>query len=239
MTRVGILAWFMVRDLFRSWTGIVPLAGALAFGTIAFEYGMDQAQFVTVGGVGIGALCLLTTLLLANRADRAVYYPLVARLRHRHELLSATVVCSLSITTGLAVVIAGANLLLGRLQLAFPSLLWIGPTWFALWLLMASLALNLSGLVGRDGSHLVGYVAVVALLVGNDRKSWLASRGLDWLVQGLTALFWPVSSLLSKATSGIHDRTYFSALAITLLIGMLLYLLAAQMFEDKDLLWSE
>lgn len=239
MNRVITLAWFLARDLFRSLAGIVPLAGALAFGTIAFEYGMDQGQFVTVAGVGIGALCLLTTILLSNRANRAAYYPLVARLQHRHELLSATILCSLLITAVLALLITAGNLLLGRLWLDYPDVMWILPTWLALWLLMASLALNLSGLVGRDGSHVLGYVVVVALLVANDRRSWLASRGLDWLVQGLSAVFWPVSTLLSRATAGVYDRTYFSALAITSLVAALLYLLAAQMFEDKDLLWSE
>ena len=71
MTRTVTLPRFLLRDLFRSLTAIVPLALALAFGIIAFEYGMDQAQLITVGGVGIGAICVLTTALLAGRANRA------------------------------------------------------------------------------------------------------------------------------------------------------------------------
>ena len=71
MSRTWVLTRFLVRELFASLAGIAPLGAAVAFGLIAFEYGMDQAQFITVGGVGIGAICFLTSLLLAGRADRA------------------------------------------------------------------------------------------------------------------------------------------------------------------------
>ena len=61
MRRTWVLARFFVSDLFRSLAGIVPLAAALAFGVIAFEYGMDQPQFITVAGLGTCAICCLTT----------------------------------------------------------------------------------------------------------------------------------------------------------------------------------
>ena len=53
MNRVWTLSLFLIRDLFRSLAGIVPLAVGLGFGIIAFEYGMDQAQFITVAGIGM------------------------------------------------------------------------------------------------------------------------------------------------------------------------------------------
>jgi hypothetical protein len=233
------MARFLIRDLFHSLAGVVPLAAALAFGIIAFEYGMDQAQFTTVAGIGIGTICLLTTLLLASRVNRASSYPLLARLHRRAELLMALVLSGLAITIALATLISVANLLTGRLTLDFPSALWIVPTWLSLWLLAATLALPLSALTSRGGSHLVGYVMLTALLLANDRKTMLATRGWDWLARAVTLILWPVSTLLSRASDGIHDQSYWLALALTLAYASLLSLLATQLFADKDLLWTE
>ncbi len=239
MTRIWTLAGYLSRELFRSLAGMVPLAAALAFGLIAFEYGMDQAQFITVAGVGTGGLCLLTTLLLAGRANRASSYLLLARLRRRGELLAALVLSGLGVTLILALAIGAGNLLAGRLTLQFPSALWIVPTWLPLWLLAGALALPLSALVARSGSHLAGYVLLVGLLIASDRKAWLAARGLDWLVRAVTAILWPVTTLLGRASAGIHDRSYLLAATLTLAYAGLLFALAVALFEDKDLLWSE
>lgn len=239
MRRIWVLARYFVSDLFRSLAGIVPAAAALAFGIIAFEYGMDQPQFITVAGLGTCALCSLTTLLLAGRANQASVYPLLARLQKRGELLAALVVGGILITAILAIVITGANLVLGRLTLDFPSALWILPTWSALWLLGAALALPLSGLTGRRGSNVASWVLLTMLLVANDQKSWLRSHGFEWLARAISAIVWPVATLLSQASAGIHGRDYVLSLFLTLLIAGLLYGLAAQLFEDKDLLWAE
>jgi hypothetical protein len=239
MNRIWTLTLFLVRDLFLSLAGIAPLAAALAFGLMAFEYGMDQAQFITVGGIGIGAICLWATLLLAGRANRAASYPLVARLGRRAELLAALVLGGLGITVVLAILTAGANLLADRLSLDFPSALWILPTWLALWLLAAALALPLSALVGRGGSQLAGWVLLTALLVASDQKARLQAYRLDWLARAVTSILWPVSTLLSQASAGIHDRVFFLALVLTMTYAALLFCLAAQLFVDKDLLWTE
>jgi hypothetical protein len=242
MNRIWTLTLFLVRDFFLSLAGIAPLAAALAFGLIAFEYGMDQAQFITVAGIGIGAICLWTTLLLASRANRATSYPLVARLGQRAELLAAVVLGGLAVTAVLGILITVANLLAGRLTLEFPSALWILPTWLALWLLVAALALPLSALVGRGGLHLAGWVLFTALLVANDQKPRLQAHRLDWLVRAVTTILWPVSTLLrlaAGASAGIHDRSFFLALALTLTYAALLFGLATQLFADKDLLWTE
>ena len=239
MNRIWTLTLFLVRDLFLSLAGIAPLAAALAFGLIAFEYGMDQPQFITVAGIGIACICLWTTLLLAGRANRATSYPLVARLGQRAELLAALVLGGLGITALLAILITAANLLAGRLTLEFPSVLWILPTWLALWLLAATLALPLSALVGRDGSHLAGWVLFTALLIANDQKSRLQAYRLEWLTRAVTAILWPVNTLLTQASAGIHDRSFFLALGLTLTYAALLFGLAAQLFAGKDLLWTE
>ena len=239
MRRILTLTQFLLRDLFGSLAGVVPLAAALAFGLIAFEYGMDQAQFMTVSGVATGLLCLLTTLLLANRANRASLYLLLARLHRRVELLVALVFGSLVVTTVLTLLIVAPNLAVGRLTLDFPSALWVVPTWLPLWLMMAALALCLSGLVERSGSHLVGYILVAALLVANDRQSFLEEHGLNWLVRVVNGILWPVDTALSMASAGIHGRSYFLALGVLLVYAVLLFGLAAQLFVDKDLLWAE
>jgi hypothetical protein len=239
MNRAWTLTLFLTRDLFLSLSGIVPLAAALAFGLIAFEYGMDQPQFFTVAGLGIGMICLLTTLLLASRANRASSYLLIARLHRRAEILAALLLSSLGITAVLALLITGVNLLAGRLTLEFPSLLWLLPTWLALWLMLSALALILSALSSRDGSNLVAYLLVVGLLLVNDQRVMLEARRLGWLSRSTAAVLWPVSTLLSRATAGLHDRSYFLALALTLLYALLLFGLAAQLFVDKDLLWAD
>lgn len=239
MNRIWTLTLFFIRDLFRSLAGVVPLAVGLAFGLIAFEYGMDQAQFMTVAGIGIGAICLLTTLLVSNRANRGSSYLLVARLHRRAELLAALVLSALGVTAMVATLITVGNLFTGRLSLDFPSALWILPTWLPLWLLAASLALPLSALVGRGGSHLAGYVLLAALLIANDRSMVLASRGLEWLVHAVDAILWPPRTLLAQASAGIHDRPYALAWLFTLAYAALLFSLAASFFTDKDLLWSE
>jgi hypothetical protein len=239
MMRIWTITFCLIRDLFLSLAGIVPLAAALAFGQIAFEYGMDQPQFITVAGLGTGGICLLTTLLLAGRANRAWSYLLLARLRSRSELLVGLVLGGLLVTAVLSLLITAANLALGRLMLEFPSVLWILPTWLILWLLMAALALPLSSLAGRAGSHLAGYVLITALLFANDRKLWLQSHGFDGLSRVVTAILWPVGTLLSHASQGLHDGTYFLALAGVLAYALLLFAFGRRTFRTKDLLWAE
>jgi hypothetical protein len=239
MNRIFVLATLLVRDLFLSLAGIVPLAAALAFGLIAFEYGMDQAQFITVAGVGTLGICLLTTLLLASRANRATSYLVLARLHQRADLLLSIIFASISITVVLAILIASGNLLTGRLSLNPTSVFWILPTWLFLLLLAASLGLVLSGLVARDGSHLAGYLLLTGLLIAHDRAEVLSARGLDSLVQIVSAILWPVSTLLSRASAGSLDRVYFIAGILTLVYAALLCALAAILFQRKDLLWSE
>lgn len=239
MNRIWVLTLFFIRDLFRSLSGVVPLAVGLAFGIIAFEYGMDQAQFITVAGIGIGAICVLTTLLMSNRANRGSSYLLIARLHRRAELLAALALSGVGITAMLAISITAANLFAGRLDLDFPSALWILSTWLPLWLLAASLALPLSALVGRGGSHLAGYALLAALLIANDRSTMLANRGLEWLVRAVDVILWPPTTLLAQASAEIHDRPYVLAWLLTMVYAALLFGLAASFLADKDLLWSE
>ena len=239
MKRIFTLTSFLTRDLFGSLAGIVPLASTVAFGLIAFEYGMDQSQFTTVAGIGMGTICLATALVLASRANRASSFLLVARLHRRTELLAALVLGSLVSTTVLSLIVALANLLAGRLTLDFPSALWIVPTWLPLWLLAAALALPLSGLVGRSGSHLAGYLLLAGLLIANDRKAFLISHGVNWLARVVETVLWPVNALLARASAGIHTLDYVLALALTCAYAMLLFGLAAFLFGDKDLLWPE
>jgi hypothetical protein len=239
MKRPWIVAGLLARDLFLSLLGTVPVGMAVTFGLIAFEYGMDQAQFFTVAGLGTGIICLATALLLAARANRAWFYPLLARLPRRGELLAAIVLSSVGITAILALLIAAANLATGRLTLHMPSALWLLPTWLALWLLAGALALPLTSLTSRGGSHLALWALLAALLIANDQRSTLLSGGPEWAARLLTAIFWPVSTLLSRASAGVHDVDYFLALLLTLAYGLLLFALAAYHFRDKDLLWAE
>jgi hypothetical protein len=239
VARILSLVLFLSRYLFGSLAGVVPLAASLAFGQIAFEYGMDQSQFIAVGGIGTSAICLLTVLLLAGRADRASSYPLMARLAQRVELLAAIVLGAIAVTSFLSICIAAANLAVGRLVLEFPSVLWVVPTWMVLWFLAAAMGLILSTLVSRGGSHLVGYVLLTALLVANDQANRLVARGFAWLAEAISTVIWPVSTLLLQASAGIYGRTYWLAFTMTLAFGLLLFAFATLLFLEKDLVWSE
>lgn len=239
MKRIATLTSFLIRELSRSLAAIVPVSSTLAFGIIAFEYGMDQPQFITVAGIGMGAICLVTGLILASRANRASSYLLVARLHRRSELLAALLLSSLLFTAALALLMSVANLLTGRLILEWPSSLWILPTWLPLWTLAATLSLAMSDLVGRGGSQLLGYVLFVGLLISNDRKAFLIQHGLDWFAQAVNAILWPVSTLLAQASAGIQGKDYALAWALTSVYAILLFALATALLEAKDLLWSE
>jgi hypothetical protein len=239
MRRIVPLSLFLIRDLFASLTGVVVPAAGLTFYLIAFRYGMDQAQFITVAGVALGVIGLLAALLLAGRAARASFYPFVARLRRRSELLAGIWLGSLMITIVVAVLMTAAALLRGQLTLSMPSALWIVPTWLALWALTIALALPLSGLTSRSGSHLAGYLLVTALLVANDRRWLLDKEGLTWISRAVSIILWPTTTLLAQASTGVHDRTYLIALAATLSYALLLFLLGDQLFEHKDLIWPE
>ena len=237
MKRTWVVARFLTREMFLSLVGIVPIAAAVTFGLIAFEYGMDQAQFFTVAGLGTGTICLATALLLAARANHAWFYPLLARLSRRGELLAAIVLSSVGITALLALLIAVANLATGRLTLHMPSALWLLPTWLALWLLAAALALP--SLTSRSGSHLALWALFAALLIVNDQKSTLLRGGPEWAVRLLAIIFWPVTTLLSRASAGVHDLDYILALLLVLVYALFLFVLAAYLLGDKDLLWAE
>jgi len=239
VNRVCTLSLFLIRDLFRSLASLVPLAAGFTFYGIAFEYGMDQAQFITVAGVGLGAICLLTALLLSGRANRASFYPFAARLPRRSELLAAVPLGSLAVTAVMALLMTEAALLQHKLTLDFPSALWIIPTWLAFWLFMAALALPLSSLVSRDGSHMVGYVLITALLVANDRRSFLEERRLHWLSRAVTAILLPMATLLAQASAGSYGRSYLLAMVLTVAYAGVLFGLATALLKHKDLLWPE
>lgn len=239
MKRLYTLCLFLIRDMFRSLTGLVPVAAGFTFYAIAFEYGMDQAQFITIAGVGLGAIALLTALLLTGHANRASFYPFAARLHRRSELLAAIVAGSLVVTAVIAVLMTEAALLQHKLVLDFPSALWIIPTWLALWLFMAALALPLSSLVSQDGSNMVGYVLVTGLLIANDRRSFLEERGLEWLSRAAGVVLWPMATLLAQASAGRHDGSYLLAWVVTVVYAAVLFALSAAQFMGKDLLWPE
>jgi hypothetical protein len=124
-----------------------------------------------------GAICLLTALLLAARANHAWFYPLLARLPQRREHWRPS-----SQQHGHhrrpGAVDHVANLAAGRLSLQLPSALWLLPTWFALWLLAnPGPAPGSTHEPRRVAPAAVGRVRL--LLVANDRKSSL-DPGLEW-----------------------------------------------------------
>ncbi len=95
-----------------------------------------------------------------------------------------------------------------------------------------------TGFRGRASASAIA-AACAALLIVNDQKSTLLAGGPEWAVRLLTIIFWPVTTLLSQASAGVHDLDYFLALLLVLVYALFLFVLAAYLFSNKDLLWAE
>jgi hypothetical protein len=234
MSRVGILSLFLLRDLVRSLLGVAPAALALGLYWLTFYYPVNSAYFAAVGGADLALVCLVTTLLIAGRCNRAVTYPLLARLRGRWELVAAVGVCSLGVTIALG---AGYGVLavgLHAVVLTAEDVISIAPRWLAVFSLAAATGLHMSRLVSRRGSHLATIALMGLLVTISDSRlglgpEWSMPRELARAI--LTPLTWVMSG-----DSAVLDAP---AVAWTMLYALLLFLGAVLLFARKDVLWAE
>lgn len=234
MSRVAILSLFLLRDLYRSLLGVAPPAVALALYWLTFYYPVNAGYFAAVGGADLVIVCLVTTLLVASRCNRATSYPMLARLRRRWELLAAVILCSVGVTAvlgiGFSLLAVGSQ----RVALTWAEVGSLAPRWLAVFALSAAIGLHLSRLVSRRGSHLATVLSLALLVIVSDSRvglgqEWAAPRDLA------KALLLPVGQVMSGDSAALEPV----AAAWVVVYAAVLFLGATILFAGKDLLWAE
>ncbi len=238
MTRVVTLSLFLIRDLFRSLQGIVPPLLTLVLVWVTMTNTMRLNEFATFAGFDLALICLVTTLLLASRAARSSTYPLLARLSHRYELLTALFLASLLITFAMALLLTGMAVVQYRVRFSPYQALAIIPRWLVLSLLASALGLNVAKLASRGGSYLIilGAIAVMGLL--NEVRLFLPPD-VDWLLAGIEVLVAPIRTVLTMPVGGFTSMSEALPLFQTITYSVALFALSVLIFHRKDLLWSD
>lgn len=157
MRRVITLSLFLTRNLFRTLLGILPPALTLLVYRLTFTYRNqgDPDYFTAVGGLGLALVSIVTAFLVADRANRAAMYPLVARLPRRAELLAATVLSIVVIMLAMATLYTGCVIVFQNMSLTPIELMLIAPRWLVVFVFTATLGVLMSKLASRAGSHLI------------------------------------------------------------------------------------
>ncbi len=229
----------------------------------------DAAYYqLLIGGFGAG-LVFLITLGMAARANNAQHYPLIVRLSSRVEFVTAVLVSSLIIAFIYQLLLAalslvnGPSLTLGHL-LEIPPI-WIAP--MILMAVLALHASDLITL-GWSRIYVFGLLAVLLFGQGlqNDslvrmtsglsryaiNQGWVdISSSLESYANTLAQsneniisrlfgfVFWPFDALADGVIKGYFTANQALAPAILLLYATVLFLLAVDLFANKDLEFTE
>lgn len=239
MNRVVQLTGYLLKDFSRSLRVVVPPGLLLALYRVLFQYGGDVPYFAAMGGVMLGFILVVTTLLVSGGANRASTYSLIARLPRRRELLSAAALAAFAIILLLAVLFVGFIILNRQVPLTPSDLASIALRWLALFIFLFAFALHLGRLVARWGSNLVAYLLLILCLVSYQRVEYPTLPVLDRLEAAATFILRPVLAVIGGGPDIATLPRYAAAVLITLFYGLILYLLAAWLFERKDLTWAE
>jgi hypothetical protein len=234
MSRVLTLGLFLLRELFRSPLGAAPPALTLALYWITFYYPVNAGYFAAVGGADLVTVCVVTTLLLASRCNRAASYPLLARLRGRWELLGAIILASMLITVALGIGVGLLAVGLHTVTLTLEAAAAIASRWLAVFALAAVLGLHMSRLVSRRGSHLATVALVGLLATMRDARLvpgevWAGPLTVARLLTG------PLGEVMSGESTLLNGP----AASWTLLYAVVLFMGAIFLIRSKDLLWAE
>lgn len=229
----------------------------------------DAAYYqLLIGGFGAG-LVFLVTLSVAARANDAQHYPFVVRLNSRVEFVTAVLLSSLFVTLFYQLLLAilallnGPSLALGHL-LEIPPI-WLAPMIMtAVLALHASDFITL----GWSRIYIFGLLAILLFGQGlqNDTLARLAdglsryainqgwveiSMRLENYANTLSQtdeniisrlfgfVFWPFEALAEGITNGYFTANQALAPAILLLYATVLFLLAIDLFANKDLEFTE
>ena len=236
--RVVALSLALVRNLYRTLFGVLPPVLTLLIYRLTFTYRNqgDPAYFTAVGGVGLTFVCVITALLVADRANRAAMYPLIARLPRRAELLLAVVVATLFIMIAMAVLYTSFVLGFQHITLTPLEGLLIAPRWLSVFVLGATLGLLMSRLASRHSSHVIVFIGLGGMALSREQVRDLSNSQSSWLVDGVELFVRPITDAL---TVNLQSSDVLLALAVTLLYAAVLLAIAVWLFRRKDLLWME
>lgn len=237
MTRIFTLAWFIAKDFFRSWQSFVPVALALTFYGIAFQYGATPAYFAAVTPVAMIVIAIVTVLLLAGRCNRAASYPLIARLHVRGEMLLAVTLTTLALTAALTALVTGMALWQNKFITPLTGREWalLALVWPCLFLFAGFFGLLLTNLTSRGGSHIAAYGLVAALAAVYDYQFELTQAGQNLVLTVWQRLLQPFSVALTPFSSA----NLLQGALLVLGYALLCFILADWLFARKDLVWSE
>ncbi len=229
----------------------------------------DVAYYrLLIGGFGAG-MAFLVTLSVAARANDAQHYPLLVRLPSRVEFVTAVLLSSLLITLVnqlllmLLALVNGPSLTLGVL-LEIPPL-WLAPM---LLMAVLALHASDFITIGWSRIYVFGILAILLFGQGMKNESlasmssslsryainqgWVEfSNNLENYANTLSQtddnvvsrlfgfVFWPFQALAEGITNGYFTANQSLAPAILLLYATVLYLLAVDLFANKDLEFTE
>ncbi len=221
-----------------------------------------------IGAFGAG-LVFLVTLSMAARANDAQHYPFVVRLKSRVEFVTAVLLSSILVALFYQLLLAvlallnGPSLTLGHL-LEIPPI-WLAPmVMTAVLALHASDFIT----IGWSRIYVFGILAILLFGQGlqNDSLSRFAtglsryainqgwvqiSTNLENYANTLAQtneniisrlfgfVFWPFEALADGITNGYFTANQALAPAILLLYAIVLFLLAVDLFANKDLEFTE
>lgn len=259
MKRIWVLVSYLLRDLFRSLTGLLVIVAAFVFylvGILGVTGGIDRDYFALVIGGFFGIFCLILSLVVADRAYRAESYLLLYRLSSRSTFLVSIVVAAVFASFILQIVVALLSLPRVVNPLKIGSVLDILPVWIGWLALGGAIGVHMSELVRRGWSRTVVYGLLAFVLfslnqrqsgvpVGlSDRFSWIPSltsdpvrwEGLNRLVD---VIIWPISAAVRVARSTSYTVLEGLSPAVLLLVAALIFFLAVLLFDRKDLILPE
>jgi hypothetical protein len=239
-TRILTLALFITRNLFRTLLGILPPVLTLGFYRITFTYQNqgDPAYLTAVGGIGLALVCVITTLLVADRANKAAMYSLLARLPRRIEFLAAVLVSVLMIMLAMATLYLALVLGLRHMSLTPIEFLLIMPRWFAVFTFAATLGLMMSKLASRYSSHVITFVVLGALALTREQYRRVNPGDVPWLAEISAAIMRPITETLTSPLDQ-NIRAILPTLSASLMYALAIFMLATWLFQHKDILWAE
>lgn len=219
---------------------------------------------IAIFGAGMG---FLVSTAVASRASHANLYAWLVRLPSRVEFVTAVLLATLLITGGLQLLLALLALINGP-ALSVWLLLSIPPVWISLIVLATVLGLHASDLVTAGWSRVVVFGLIALFLFGqnmhnNTLRSAIArlnhaSVGQSWTAVSDTLsnyaitlegdggighlfglLFWPFRAIAEASVNGYFTSSQAWAPAILMLYATVLFVFAADLFANKDLLFAE
>ncbi len=234
MTRSLALAGFLLRDLHRSPAGAAPYGLAAALWWLTFYYPVDSDYLGAVGGWDLAIVAMVTTLLLAGRANRAALFPLLGRLQRRAELLAAIALASAAVTLLIGIGFVGLVIATGRLTDGSAATLWLAPRWLLVLALAVACGLNLSRLVARGRTYLAFAVIGAALATATGWRRLLPDA-LMWAGDGASRVVAPVVSLMGGGAAPLDPWPAAAVAGYAIVLAAT----AGLLFARKDLTWPE